>query len=86
MPTGVNLNWYVGSGPCIPWHSDNESLFGPQNSPMLIVSMSLGHSVEFQVRLAPRGVPSRIQLDHGDLRVMDGLAQSEYEHRTASGL
>ena len=31
-------------------------------------------------------VPSPIQLDHGDLLVMDGLAQSEYEHRTVSGL
>ena len=57
-----------GSGSCIP---ENESLFGPQNQPKLIVSMSLGHSVEFQVRRAPRGVPSPIRLDHGDVLVMD---------------
>ena len=31
MPTGVNLNWYAGPRSCIPWHSDNEPLFGPQN-------------------------------------------------------
>ena len=67
MPTGVKLNQYSGSDSHIPWHSDKESLFGPQNQPKLIVSMSLGHSVEFQVRRAPCGVSSPIQLDHGDL-------------------
>ena len=35
---------------------------------------------------APGDVPSLIRLDHGDVLVMDGLAQSEYEHCTASGL
>ena len=29
---GVNLNQYAGSGSFIRWHSDNEPLFGPQNS------------------------------------------------------
>ena len=86
MPTGVNLNRYSGSGSCIPWHSDNESLFGPQNSPKLKVSMSLGHSVVFQVRRVPGDVPSSITLDHGDLLVMDGSAQSEYAHHTVPGL
>ena len=87
-PTRVNSSEPVrlAQDSCIRWHSDNESLLGPQNSPKLIVCMSLGHSVEFQVRRAARGVPSPIQLDHGDLLVMFGLAQSEYEHRTASGL
>ena len=34
----------------------------------------------------PGEVPSSITLDHGDLPVMDGPAQSEYEHCTAFGL
>ena len=76
VPTGVNLNRYSCSGSCIPWHSDTEFLFGPQNQPKLIVSMSLGHSVEFQVRRGRCGVPSPVKLDHGDILVMDGLAQS----------
>ena len=37
-------------------------------------------------RRAPGKVSSSIRLDHGDILVMDGLAQSEYEHCTASGL
>ena len=86
LPTGVNLNRYSGPSSCIHWHSDNEPLFGPQNSPKLIVSMSLGNSVEFKVRRGRGSVPSLITLDHGDLLVMDGLTQSEYVHCTASGL
>ena len=42
--------------------------------------------MEFQVRRASSDVPSSITLDHGDILVMDGLAQSEDVHRTLSGL
>ena len=87
VPTGVNLNRYSGPGSFIRWHSDNEPLFGPQYSPKLIVSLSLWNSVEFKVRRRASGnVPSSTWLDHGDVLVMDGPAQSEYEHCTASGL
>ena len=86
VPTGVNLNRYSGPSSYIRWHSDNEPLFGPQNAPKLIVSMSLGNSVEFKVRRGQGSVPSLITLDHGGLLVMDGLTQSEYVHCTASGL
>ena len=40
----------AGPGSFIRWHSDNEPLFGPLNSLKLIVSLSLGNSVEFMVR------------------------------------
>ena len=33
----------------------------------------------------PGDVPSSITLDHGDLLVMDGLAQLEYAHRKVPG-
>ena len=43
--------------------------------------------MEFKVHRSALGkVPSSIRLDHGDILVMDGLAQSECEHCTASGL
>ena len=71
LPTGVNLNRYAGWGSSIPWHSDDEPLFGDQGDPKVIVSMSLGSSVDFRVC-------SRL--------VMDGLAQLEYEHSTSSEL
>ena len=49
VPTGVNLNRYAGKGSRIPWHCDNELLFGSPFEPK-IVSMSLGHSVLFKLR------------------------------------
>ena len=43
--------------------------------------------MEFKARRrAPGKVPSSIRLDHGDILIMNGLAQSEYEHCTASEL
>ena len=86
LPTGVNLNHYDGSGSCVRWHSDNEPLFGPRDSPKLIVSLSLGNPVEFKVRRVSDSVTSSITLDHGDVLVMDGSAQSEYLHCTMPGL
>ena len=50
VPTGVNLNRYAGKGSCVPWHRDNERLFGHRGEPKVIVSMSLGHSVLFKLR------------------------------------
>ena len=53
----------------------------------MIVSMSLGSSVDFRVcRRGGRNDPSPIRLDHGDLLVMDGLTQLEYDHSTSSEL
>ena len=87
VPTGVNLNWYAGNGSFIPWHCDNEPLFGSPSEPKVIVSMSLGHSALFKLRRrASENTPSQIRLDHGDLLVMDGLTQLEYVHSTASEL
>ena len=42
--------------------------------------------MDFKVRRrAPGKVPSSIRLDHGDLLVMDGSAQSEYAHARCPG-
>ena len=83
----MNLNRYAGKGSCIPWHRDNERLFGYLVEPKVIVSMTLGHSVLFKLRRrTPENTHSQIRLDHGDLLVMDGLTQSEFEHSTASEL
>ena len=73
----MNLNQYSGKGSCIPWHRDNERLFGYPVGPKVIVGMSFGHSALFKLR---RRAPEKtlifpIWLDHGDLLVMDGLTQ-----------
>ena len=82
----MNLNHYDGSRSCVRWHSDNESLFGPRDSPKLIVSLSLVNPVEFKVRRVSDSVTSSITLNHGDVLVMVGSAQSEYLHCTMPGL
>ena len=82
----MSLNQYAGLGSVIRWHSDNESLFGPQESPKLIISLSLGNPVEFKVRRVSDNVTSSVTLNHGDILVMDGLTQSEYLHCTMPGL
>ena len=62
-------------------------MFEDSSEPKVIVSMSLGHSVLFKLRRrAPENTPSQIWLDHGDLLVMDGLTQYEYDHSAASEL
>ena len=53
VPTGVNLNRYSGPSSCIRWHSDNEPLFGPQNSPKLICQL------EFRQLCGVHGASSR---------------------------
>ena len=52
VPTGVNLNRYSGNGSRIPWHCDNEGLFGHPFEPK---SMSLGHSALFKLRPSRAG-------------------------------
>ena len=74
----------VGKGECANGSEPEPVITNPCSG--LIVSMSLAHSMVFQVRRVPGDVPSSITLDHGDPLVMDGEAQSEYAHRTASGL
>ena len=66
VPTGVNLNRYAGDGSCIPWHCDNERLFGSPFEPKVIVSMSLGHSVLFKLR---RRTPEKTPLKFGWIMV-----------------
>ena len=67
--SGVNLNRHAGNGSFIPWHCDNEGLFGHPSEPKVIVSMSLGHSVLFKLRRRwSKNTHSQIRLDHGDLR------------------
>ena len=58
VPSGVNLNRYASRGSSIPWHCDNEHLFGDHCDPKVIVCMSLGFSVDFRVcRRGRRNAP-----------------------------
>lgn len=75
----VLCNLYRGGRDSVAWHSDDEPELGREP---VIASVSLGASRVFQVR--SRGDIRRVwtvRLDHGDLLVMRGHSQRDYEHR-----
>ena len=89
MPGGVNLNLYSGGKAYIPRHSDNEPLFGGGGDSKLIVSVSFGATATFRwARNSDRDGSSRWsqRLSHGDVLVMDGKAQDQFEHWTEAGV
>lgn len=79
----VLANLYRDGRDSVAWHADDEPELGDQPT---IASLSLGAMRKFQIRLAVReNVRSRriwsIDLQHGDLLVMTGRSQSDYQHR-----
>ena len=83
VPGGVNLNLYSGGKACIPRHSDNKPLFGGGGESKLIVSVSFGDTATFRwARNSDRDGSSgwSQRLSHGDVLVMDGKAQDQFEH------
>ena len=68
VPAGENLDRYAGEGSFIPWHRDDEPLFGQPEESKVIVSMSIGRSVLFKLCHRVLGnTPFQTRLDHGDL-------------------
>ena len=88
VPTAANLNFYQGRNSRVHWHSDNEPLFGGSGVNKLIVSVSFGAPVLFNLRgksCLDSGERS-CWLGHGDILVMDGQCQEEFLHCTSPGL
>ena len=88
VPSGVNLNWYAGWGSSIPWHCDNEPLFGDQSDAKVVVTTRASDPLWTSGCVVAGGAVLLLLLGWtmGYLLVMDGLAQSEYEHSTSSEL
>ena len=93
LPNSANLNIYHGLGQGVGWHADDEDLFRGCNEPCDIVSLSLGHAREFQLKhnrkhQESRNLPENPDtpvaqplLLHGDLITMEGFTQKYYYHR-----
>jgi alkylated DNA repair dioxygenase AlkB len=71
------LNLYRNERDSIGWHADDEPLFGQAPA---IASLSLGARRRFQIRRKGGGGATQVHLDHGDLLVMGGTFQENYEH------
>lgn len=70
-------NLYRGGADSVAWHSDDEPELGPEP---LIASLSLGSTRAFKIRNRASRETTTIWLEHGDLLVMSGRAQLDYEH------
>lgn len=88
-PNSCNLNCYADGSDGVDWHADDEPLFQGTNGNCRIISLSLGETRTFEVRLRDEAGSGgcQIRLRSGDLCTMEGLVQRHYVHRVpkASG-
>ena len=72
----VLANLYRSGADRLGWHADDERGLGP-----VIASLSLGVTRDFRIRGRKRGGPRvGLPLAHGDLLVMWGSCQRDFEH------
>jgi len=50
-PSACNINLYRDGEDCVGWHADDENLFGGLGGTCTIMSLSLGQTRTFQVKL-----------------------------------
>lgn len=84
-PDSCNLNLYMDGAMSVGWHSDDESLFQGKFRDIVIISLSLGVSRQFQLRLnwpeESDRILNQIKLGEGDLMTMEGMTQKHFQHR-----
>mmetsp|Transcript_148023 Transcript_148023/g.475290 ORF Transcript_148023/g.475290 Transcript_148023/m.475290 type:complete len:584 (-) Transcript_148023:108-1859(-) len=84
-PNCCNLNLYENGGMSVGWHSDDERLFQGKFQDIRIISLSLGVTRKFELRInnpEPGQRPvSLMKLGNGDLCTMEGMMQKHFQHR-----
>lgn len=73
----VLANLYRSGNDSVSWHADDEPELG---AGPVIASLSLGSAREFRIRENATGIVTKLVLGHGDLLVMSGRAQADYQH------
>jgi alkylated DNA repair dioxygenase AlkB len=74
----VLVNWYRDGHDANGWHADDEPELGPRP---VIASLSLGESRSFRFRRRDdHRIVHALTLAHGDLLVMKGESQSQWQH------
>lgn len=75
----VLVNLYRDGNDSVGWHSDDESELGVEP---VIASLSLGASRDFSLRQKKPGSEKlKLQLDAGDLLLMSGALQHNWQHQ-----
>lgn len=73
----VLLNLYRDGRDSVAWHSDDEPELGEEP---VIASLSIGASRKFCVREKVGGRRTEVYLEDGDLLVMSGRSQADFQH------
>ena len=73
----VLANLYRDGSDSVAWHADDERELGTEP---LIASLSLGATRSFKLRRTSDGALWLVTLGHGDLLVMSGRSQLDYQH------
>jgi alkylated DNA repair dioxygenase AlkB len=87
LPNCCNLNWYVDGGMSVGWHTDDEKLFNGKFQDIRIISLSLGASRKFEMRLnwpdesKHERKFTTVVLGDGDVATMEGMFQKHFQHR-----
>lgn len=79
-PTEFNSvlgNLYRQGSDSVSWHADDEPELGPEP---VIASLSLGATRAFSIRRNSDKFRWNCSLKHGDLLIMSGRAQADYQH------
>ena len=84
LPNSCNINLYENGNNYVQWHSDDEPLFNGLAENCTIISLSLGASRTFQIKMKKGGrgrIVSSTVLDDGDILTMEGMFQKYLKHR-----
>lgn len=73
----IGFNWYRDGHDSVAWHGD---LRGPQLSEATIAIVSVGARRPFRLRPRAGGRSLSYELGHGDLLVMGGACQHQWQH------
>lgn len=73
----VLVNRYRDGDDAVAWHSDNEPELG---TAPIVASVSLGATRQFVLRSKQDQTKHQFELSHGDLLIMLGACQTEFEH------
>ena len=80
----LNITKYNAATSTLPWHADDERLFGQGQEPVHILSWSLGAPMRFEVRDRQRkALWLRVTLRNGDAMLMMDQMQRHHSHQAS---
>ena len=79
-----NITFYQNGSEGLGWHADDEPLFGSSAVSKPILSLSIGASRLFGIKVNNTNQTVKLTLSHGEALLMDGLTQTLCKHKLFS--